>query len=800
MNALPDDPDNWFQAFTGNSKKWSTLSDGLADLGTALGAYSATVGGESSLNYTAIDRASKTTKDLINTINEIEWDGNVHLVGFQTSATNFGKGLSNFFAQIPIEDASYNHLIPAANTASELVDIVNKLPKSIGDKNLDNFPSIATSVGSGVAAFGKVKSIGEVNWDDARAAARVGGDLIEIINEYSDINDFDYDTFKSMCSNVGVGLGDYAGKISKINCELVSNSIDPLESLLDVSRKDDAEHDFSKFATAGNNLGQGFLDYCLGIQLSNIDAVKNSTETIEDLLDVTQKSDSYSRYEVFVEACANLANGLRKFNGTGNNAIDTNLVTIAVDAVSKLLKSMNDYPDAENVYENFGTACENLAFGFLKFNQASTILQGELPALDKLTTLFADLAKTMSELPSDYTNVMDFISAVEDLGAVDIKSLSDNVSAAANTINQKLLNLINDVSAKTLELTYQLGSLKEVISTQATDLAKPFTETLSSMRTGLKTTSEKMGDFVSAMETFGTNVGEKLGGTEATVKKKIEAILKVLSDAVDTGKEKGNELGSNIKEGFKAGHAHLGEGFKAKIEGILKTLDGARSSAYQSGLYFTQGFALGIQNPMAVDQVSSAAASIANTAIQTIKKKGEEGSPWKTTIQSGRFAAQGLAIGIRKDADLAKVESVKMVSGALSSFDQVLNDYDFNAEYTPSIRPVVDLSNLKTSTEAISTLMDTTANVGLDYSTTKELARKVGQVRNSTQEMRQYQSDMIASNQTVTDAINSLRNDVSNIDLTKQPPTELYIDGKKLASTIAKPMDQALGLRQRRGL
>ena len=141
-----------------------------------------------------------------------------------------------------------------------------------------------------------------------------------------------------------------------------------------------------------------------------------------------------------------------------------------------------------------------------------------------------------------------------------------------------------------------------------------------------------------------------------------------------------------------------------------------------------------------------------------------------------------------------------MVSGALSSFDRVLSNYDFNAEYTPSIKPVVDLSDLKTSTEAISTLMDTTANVGLDYSTTKDLARKVGQVRNSTQEMRQYQSDMIASNQTVTDAINSLRDDVNNIDLTKQPPTELYIDGRKLASTIAKPMDQALGLRQRRGI
>ena len=95
--------------------------------------------------------------------------------------------------------------------------------------------------------------------------------------------------------------------------------------------------------------------------------------------------------------------------------------------------------------------------------------------------------------------------------------------------------------------------------------------------------------------------------------------------------------------------------------------------------------------------------------------------------------------------------------------------------------------------------MDTTANVGLDYSTTKELARKVGQVRNSTQEMRQYQSDMIASNQTVTNAINSLREDMGGYtDAVKNSETVMYVDSKKLASSIAKPMNQQLGQMSRR--
>lgn len=746
MNSLPDDPNNWFQAFTGNSKKWSTVSTGLADLGKALGAYSKSVS-DTDLNYSAIDRASTTARDLINTINQIQWDGNIHLVGFQSSATNLGRGLFNFYRDIPTADVSFDEMVKAANAGSTIVNIINKLPDSI-DKNLNNFPSIASTVGKGIAAFGKVKSLNNIDWDDARNAAKVGGDLIKIVNGYSDVKKIDFGSFNTMCTNLGAGLADYATRVSTINYETLSASIKPVKSLLDIG----------------------------------------------------QLNDAASTFQNFVTACANLSKGVSKFNGDSKSPVNGNQISASVNAVKQLLQIMANFGDATSTYENFGKASDNLAFGLQKFNQATTILQGELPALKQLIGLFNSLSNSIKNLPSDYSNVDSFVTAVNKLGTIDLKSLSTSLSDVSTTITQSFQNLVNSLSQDILDLSVELGGLRDAVANQSNGMSTPFINALDSMKSGMTTTSNRMTNFITAMGTFATNVGNQLSGTQTIVSDKMNKINQILSDAATQGKQKGNELGSNIKDGFKAGYAHLGAGFKAKIDGVLNTLSDASSTAYQSGVYLTQGFAAGILSPLAVGQVASAAASIANTAIQAIKKAGGEGSPWKTTIQSGRFAAQGLAIGIKKDADLAKTESVKMVSGTLSSFDRVLSNYDFNAEYTPSIKPVVDLSDLKTSTEAISTLMDTTANVGLDYSTTKELARKVGQVRNSTQEMRRYQSDMIASNQTVTDAINSLRDDVNNIDLTKQPPTELYIDGRKLASTIAKPMDQALGLRQRRGI
>lgn len=747
LNSLPDDPDNWFQAFTGNSKKWSTLSNGLSDLGKALGAYSDSITGNT-IDYSSVGKSAEAAVTLSESINSIQWDGQIHLVGFQSSCSNLGKGIWNLYNSIPVSESAIDYSVRAADAGVKLAKSMKSLPASL-DIDISKFPSLATTIGKGVAAFAGNKNFANANWDNVTKAASVGGNLIKIFNNYSSLGTNDFSGFGEMCTNIGSGVSGFASKIKDVNFDQITSSIEPIKSLLRIG----------------------------------------------------QRPDAATKFENFPTACANLASGLTKIkSAVGGKQVDGNTLKTEVNCVTSLLENMQTLSDPKDGYPNFATACENLAMGLSKFNETSTTLQAEVPQMKALIDAFKDFSDGIKNLPSDYSNVSKFESALESLGNIDIKNLSNAMANGAQTMSSNFQTLVNSISQDTLDLVTEMTQLKDSIAAVSNDMSVPFVNSLSSMRSGITSTTTKMTAFVTAMGTFSTNVGNQLSGTETMVSEKMNNVMKVLSNAATEGKKKGTELGSSIKSGFKAGHAHLGEGFKSKIDGILKTLDDARSTAYQSGEYLTKGFASGIQNPMAVGQVASAAASIADTAIKAIKKKGEEGSPWKTTIQSGRFAAQGLAIGIKKDADLAKTESVKMVSGALSSFDRVLSNYDFNAEYTPSIKPVVDLSDLKTSTEAISTLMDTTANVGLDYSTTKELARKVGQVRNSTQEMRQYQSDMIASNQTVTDAINSLRDDVSNIDLTKQPPTELYIDGKKLASTIAKPMDQALGLRQRRGI
>ena len=68
------------------------------------------------------------------------------------------------------------------------------------------------------------------------------------------------------------------------------------------------------------------------------------------------------------------------------------------------------------------------------------------------------------------------------------------------------------------------------------------------------------------------------------------------------------------------------------------------------------------------------------------------------------------------------------------------------------------------------------------------------------QMMDDYYRRIQNSNENVASAIGQLRGDMSKYaSAVESQETAVYVDGKKLASTIAKPMNQQLGIRSRRG-
>lgn len=130
--------------------------------------------------------------------------------------------------------------------------------------------------------------------------------------------------------------------------------------------------------------------------------------------------------------------------------------------------------------------------------------------------------------------------------------------------------------------------------------------------------------------------------------------------------------------------------------------------AYDVGYNITMGLADGIGDTRAVQAVCNAAADAVRQAIAKAKAEAAESSPSKKTIEIGWFMSKGLAIGITKGVKEVESASKDVVAEGInaitSAMDKASSLFDANVDYTPTITPVVDLSNVAYSAAGINSM------------------------------------------------------------------------------------------------
>lgn len=200
--------------------------------------------------------------------------------------------------------------------------------------------------------------------------------------------------------------------------------------------------------------------------------------------------------------------------------------------------------------------------------------------------------------------------------------------------------------------------------------------------------SEMTGGMNGATES--ARVAGKTGGTRAgtdAVNAEIAAMnaKKPLMTTTGTAVAQSGASGAQSQNGASGPYARAGQGGgSAYISGMTskKPLANAKASeigssaaskmnksgeARASGKNLGQGFIDGMGSMLS--GVIRGAASLAQSAIDKIKSVGRQGSPWRTTIESGRFAGEGLAVGIAASENLVKNRAGRLARSAIDAID-----------------------------------------------------------------------------------------------------------------------------------
>jgi tape measure domain-containing protein len=472
-----------------------------------------------------------------------------------------------------------------------------------------------------------------------------------------------------------------------------------------------------------------------------------------------------------------LGEAAKKF-GDATTGIVTDGVSGAISILNRIAKATSS-DNMQSLQSNFSTAglktkFENL--GMAAANFATMTMGKDYGSCSAAVDALNSVAKFTSGL-TDFSGdgVTSFVSAVNELAKTNVAGLvaafqnaGPQLTVAGSGLMQNLAAGVTAGSgAATSAVTAVVGNMVTSCTTAVATFGQSGTSAMTNLAAGINGSSAAPTSAVRIVVTTMINVANSMGSKFHSV---------------------GAKMMSSLASGIRSNASKAKSAASSALNGVAATLRGHYDEFYSAGAWCAIGLAHGITSKTST--VTESARRIAKAAVEAANKEAGVGSPAKKFITIGKWCAMGLSVGLKKNTKIAEKAggdlSKAVVQTAQDTMD-LLNGYsNFKMGYA-SITPVIDSKNFGRYTGSL----DLSANI----------SRVIAEpIKSNATLMAETQKAIEASNTQVLNAINELNDNLgSYTDAVANSETAMYVDGKKLASSIAKPMNQQLGVLSRRG-
>lgn len=701
------------------------VTDGLPGIGANLSAFM--VNAQPFINGAKmIDEATmtgvKTLADAIITLTKADiiegltswFTGGSSLADFGLEIAEFGVHLKAFADNVAgIDSASVTGAAQAAKTLAEMASIVpnegGMAAWFAGENSLASFGTNIVSFGSNLKAF--AENVSGINTESIATAAEAGKALAEMAN-----------TVPNSGGLVAWFSGENSFATFSSNLPTLGTNIAAFVSNLGTFTDD-------QVATVG----------CVASALKEL---ANATNTIPNEGGIV----TWFAGDNSLAAFSGILPGL----GTNMASFVSNLGTFTEDQVSTVAcvaSAIKELVNASNTIPNEG----GLAAIFAGDNSLAAF-SGSLPTLGtNLASFVSNLGTFSSEQVSTVNSAIRAIKAFAQLADSDLSGLKSDLSGFGNKLadfGSDLADFCDEISGET-DVDLAVSNMKKIV-----DAAKGITDgsvtALKNLGTTLKNfAKDGVKGFVNAFTSVETTNNIK------------DAAAKLAEKVMDGIKSK--------KEAIKTAAQTLASAGASAI----KTED-MKSKYYFAGSYVVTGFKNGItENAF---EAEAAATAMAKAALNAAKTVFDENSPSKEFYKVGKFVVEGLANGITDSAHLAAYSSGQMatdtIDGAKSIISKASEYLVDGIDAQPTIRPVLDLSDITANASKITSLFDMNPSVGV--------LANVGAISNG---MNSGQNGK--TNEDVISAINGLKD-----NLPKKPGDTYtigsitYDDGSEVSNAI----------------
>ena len=684
-----------------------------------------------------------------------------------------------------------------------------------GTSSMDRFKEQLDQFGDAVFGFSEKISSGNLNTDAIEAATNVGKMLTALqasITPIGGLKQFftgnkDLGEFGSQVQEYGNAIASISKAFSQqsvdsTNIEAAANAGKLLAALKNnlpsepgfIDKLFEGSKDLGKFGEEASGFGEAItkvsqsLTQNGGVDAEAVDTASKAGKMLTELQKAIPKEqwfDGKLNLSDFGDRISDFGEAMNAFS-TSVGDINADKIDSAISLGNKLKAFATNLTDLDTTnFEAFsgsaygggiisiGEAIAGYADNVNDINVGN--VSKSITAANRLKTFINGLSGFNSEgvgkfNPSPIGSSMQAYS--EKVSSINTGTVSSSINSA-----QKLANFISSLSGiDTSGVASFKSAVKSLGETQISQVASTFSKGVGKIT--------NVGSNLS--KALSSGLSSNSGSATSATSKMVSSMETSINSQTSSFSSSGTKLATSFVSAVLRQVGSAAQAGASLASSAASAMSGFSESGYVSGYNLGAGYVSGVLAKVA--SAYAAGYAVGAAGARGINDGQKSHSPSKLAEQSGKWLGQGLVIGIT--GMTKKVYStgygmgetgVQAISDAIAHVSDIITG---DMDSTPTITPVIDLTNVKNQANSISGMFND-ANIGAEMN-----IRAIGSM------MRENRQN--GTNDDVVYAINKLRKDLGNVGNTYNSVNGVTYENGTEVSDAVSSLARALRIEGRR--
>lgn len=616
--------------------------------------------------------------------------GGSSLTGFAEELVPFGTAMKQFSDEIAGIDGEV--VANAAVAGKTLAEMAATLPNSggvvgffAGENDMGAFGDQIVPFGEAMKAF--ADSVAGLDASVVTEAANAGKAMAEMASTIPNsggvvgffAGENDMDAFGEQLVPFGEAMKEFSIAVTGLNADVVVNSVTAGKALMELANTVPNSGGLVAFFTGENDL------------------------------------------DMFGEKLVPFGEAMKQYS-IAVTGLDANVVVNSANAAKALVELSNNLPNSGGIVSWFTGDNDIASFGekLVSFGQSFAAYYASVSTVD--------VAK-LSGVVAQFRNLVDLANGITSVDTSGMSRFAQDLTNLGNSGIEGFINAFNNASSRvSAAATSMLTTFINAANAQKSAVVSTFTTMVNSVISSLTSQQYQFTTIGSTMMTnFITGIRGKDSLARNTFLTTINGCLTTLRNKFYEFNTVGQAVMTNLIAGIRSKDQTARDTFAQIVSRCLTAIRNKYTDFYNAGKYLVEGFADGITANTYLAEARARA--MAAAAARAAERELDEHSPSKVGYRIGDFFGLAFVNAISDYADKSYKAGTNMAAAAKNGLSNAISKIrefvDGEMEVQPTIRPVLDLSEVRSSAGRLTAILSRSQAMKISSSMNRETTGEI---------------------------------------------------------------------------